>query len=246
MELGILELDAKGIIPKDFEKEESFFRRGNLILQASKEISDSQLMGWFKKYKANYKFLPFQYGVKEREEGLQYIKIKYGSDLSWVRFLNMYPASHEFYRTSFSGGVAAGFKLEIEGMEIILPVIAMFVRKKDYYIHELIHVARQSFVTQILEHAGRDEFEEVVAQNKYLRGSFLSTDYYSRMLYKIRRKLQKSFGNKHGYVFTRLEHAELVENILPKKPPFGEPISYIRKFSDTHLKYRVLRERLEL
>lgn len=246
MKPEILELDAKGIIPKSYEEEELFIKRGNLTLQTSKEIADLKLINALEKARPNYKFSPFQSNAKIKDESLEYVKTRYGCDLSWIKFLNMCPVDYKVFKTSLSKGIDAGFLLKVEKMTIILPVIAIFVPEKYCFVHELIHVVRKTLLSKNFYYYGREEFEEAVSENKYFDSSFFSRDHHSRMLYKMKRRLQKSFGNNHGYVFIRLEHEELMEKIIPKKPIFGNPANCIKKLAGTHLKYRILQEKLGL
>lgn len=247
MELRVMELDERGLIPWDFESEEDFLKRGNRTLWAAKELLDSQIIDKLQeRVGEEYRFFPSTVDPKMIDYCLQYIKSRYGSDLSWVRFVDMVPR-HPVGIMGLARGKTFVWINEIEGNKYIFPVVGLFGAGKRTVRHELIHIARRALsASEEFEGSNSFEFEQAVAENKYFESSFLNLDWRLKVLHRIRRKLQEFFDNNHGYVFTRLEYAELVENILSPNPLWGNPIEYIQRFSASRLKYWIIKKRLAL
>lgn len=259
---NMYELDDRGILPYCGEKEEQFVRRGNATLAASAGLSDTQLINrvsvepiFIMGLHLN-RFIcgSFDYDDAMRQEALAYMLIKYGMDLTWVRFFEI--STNDAIANKL-GGFAMRQDWRFNNISVVVPVI--FIR--DFFTrimtHELIHAGR----ADILEGYRRyydgstyyasDIYEERVAHNQFYCSNF--RQYFSlngqiRNTYRLRRKLEKYFGNKAGYIFVRLSFKEAMHSLLEARNPaeFIRERSYDNPKYCYNLKFQIMTEKLGL
>ncbi|MBI5045779.1 MAG: hypothetical protein HZC14_02125 [Candidatus Niyogibacteria bacterium] len=248
-------LDDRGILPYDGETEEQFVKRGNAILDASVRLKNAQLINSARSYANsssdyflnNLDYSLFDYDDAMRRDALAYMSTKYGMNLTWVRFFEI---STDDELQNILGGVAMRQNQRLNNISVVIPVI--FIREFSTRVmtHELIHASR----ADILESYNRffcgdsddiiEAYEERVAHNRFYRGNFWNNFHLSvhiRDIYRARRKLEKYFDDKAGYVFIRLSYAEATRSLFNARSPF----EFIKERGD-NLKFKIMAEKLGL
>ncbi|NQU83891.1 MAG: hypothetical protein HQ536_04220 [Parcubacteria group bacterium] len=241
MSFDIFELDEKGIIPRIRESEEDFLKRGNLIIERSEEFTDEHLIGCSNSMFPDFKFFSFKDRFFFRKISIYYIRKMYGMDLSWVRTLKMKPISFYSYLIL---GICHPLNLNVEGYCFHCPIIFISLPNYNTIRHELLHAARLVEISKSVIYSSH--FEEEIAANSYLEYYFFKTDTSKKFL-KIREKLQRCFGENHGYVFIRLSCEEINDYVLKSSNRFGGNLErYLKEMSKTELRYRIMCQKLGL
>lgn len=235
MGLDIYELDQMGFIPFIGDSEASFVERSNMALEYLEEITDEVLIILASRLEPELELSTFVY-QRQRLEVIKHIIDNYGSNLSWVRCLKFKEREEGEY-TVF--GYCVYVRIFYRERQIHFPIV-FAARQQPTVQHEFLHAAR-SFIRK-----QRGAFEEGVARSEYLLSHRFSFTREKRTFAKIRRKLKKFFGDKHGYVFIRLREDELMQYILPDNSPLGNPVHYLRRMADRYLKHRIMCEKLGL
>jgi hypothetical protein len=243
MVLSVFELDDLGIIPFEFETEENFIQRGMRILWVSEHQSRDELIElWPEKIK----LVSPRYQKRIKKE-LAYLKDKYGVDMSWVIIFKMIlPWYGRFYGVD---GLCrmVDFREKKETTSFAVPIVNVDVT--GVIRHELIHAARNFC---FCDYARYKSFEEMIAHDRY--NNFFSIPILNDVIIrektgvfkigKARRILNKYFGKKHGYVFIRLTCKEILDYVLSKNNPYGNPMNYLFEMSKTNLRHWIMCKKL--
>ncbi|MEK7647269.1 MAG: hypothetical protein AAB378_02755 [Patescibacteria group bacterium] len=255
-------LDDRGILPYDDEKEEQFIRRGNAILDVSAKLSDAQLMGramFYGLYRHDY----FTFGSHDefdhsdilRRESLAYTLEKYGMDLTWVRFLEIFIDDEVQRIFDPPLGFAMRQDWRSNNLSVVIPVI--FIREISARVitHELIHAGRADISENYFFNGDYDRgvgmYEERAAHNRFYRSNFWNLFKLHRQIrniYRARRKLEKYFGDKAGYVFIRLNYQEAMYSLFEARDPvaFIKEQSLDNPSSCRNLKFKIMADKLGL
>lgn len=243
--LDLFELDDLGILPLDEENEEDFLRRGNMIYIFSQEVSTGDLKVFFDSYSTEFALLKFRDRKKIIEKEVRYMKKRYGVDLSWVRFLRLYPhAPFIFLRFYYLGGICKNIIFSRKKGLIFMPVIGIVHHSSIR--HELIHAAR-FFCAK--GHYKNENFEETVAKNIYYRSLFYlqkERRIHASFIKQTKKKLKKAFGKRHGYVFIRLTPEEVSQHIILNIGNYKDIKDYFLEKSQTSLRHWIICKKLNL
>jgi hypothetical protein len=229
------ELDDLGILPMLGESAEEFIKRGNMLYEMAISVSDEKYIDTTSGIKHLILLNRYEIGFftdhEKRRQALREVYAEYGIDMYWVRFLSAKPLC--FF--GLIGGLFVCLPFEIGGREVDLPVI--FINNAERAIkHEIIHSARM--------HCGfdcSDIMEENIAEGGYFyQGFWLRVNITLRHLQRIRQKLQRNFGERHGYVFIRLNYSDLMAGVLYNP----NPKKYLLARAKHDLKSRIMCEKL--
>ena len=253
LDQNVMRLDELGIIPNEFEKPESFIKRG---LQILKKYSAESMATYMENRLHNEVglnrnvYLPNQSDMKKINSVVQEVKKRFCCDYSWLQV--GYSEMNTYDGARF--GLAFGPSMSRpNGEELWSPPFVLINRfglgKRGVMVHEFIHMPIQIGNYYPLGYPRDLKYCERIANQATPIRAVLSSIFHPIVTsehLRVKSKLKNSFGKMAGYVQVRMRYDQVKDLLLEQNRNPAELIKLRAKPERQDLLFQIMAERLGL